>query len=118
MRPLRLTPRKTDMKKVTRKISHLEASDEASCQAFSLDLDVDLTSFSAIQSVDKAFIGSAHYLGLYPFWNTEYKYELRPASPKARRAVHHALLSKGKKLSAKSASIKKIIETTLSACSD
>jgi hypothetical protein len=106
------------MKKVTREIIHLETSDEVLCQTNSLDLDVDFTSFSAIQSLDKTFVGSAHYLGLYPFWNTEYKYELRPASPKARRAVHHALLSKGKKLSAKSASIKKIIEATLSAYSD
>ena len=106
------------MKKVTRKISYVEASDEASCFTSPLNLDADLTAYSAVQNLDESFVGSAHYLGLYPFWNTEYKYELRPASPKARRAVHHALLSKGKKLSAKSASIKKIIETTLSACSD
>lgn len=106
------------MKKVTRKISYLEASDGGSCITNPLSLDADLTAFSAIQNLDESFVGSAHYLGLFPFWNTEYKYELRPASPKARRAVHHALLSKRKKLSGKSPSIKKIIETTLSALND
>ena len=106
------------MKKVTRKISFLETGHDSYPELTPLSLGADLTAFSAIQDLDKSFVGSTHYLGLFPFWNVEYKYELRDVSPKARQAVHHELLRKGKKLSGKSPSIKKIIEKTLSALND
>ena len=80
----------------------------------SVDLETDFTAYSAILGLDKNFVGTSHYMGLFPFWNQAYKYDLRDASPKARQAVHRALLASGKKINGKSAAIKKIIATVLS----
>lgn len=102
------------MEKVTKSITYLETNFDASAEKNHLDLEADFTAFSAIQSLDKKFVGTPHYMGMFPFWNVEYKFDLRDASPKARQAVHRALLASGKKVNGKSAAIKKIIATVLS----
>ena len=109
------TNKNKKMEKVTKSITYLETNFDASGEKNHLDLQADFTAFSAIQSLDKKFVGTPHYLGMFPFWNVEYKHiGLRDASPKARQAVHRALLASGKKVSGKSAAIKKIIATVLS----
>ena len=103
------------MEKVTKSITYLETNFDASGEKNHLDLQADFTAFSAIQSLDKKFVGTPDYLGMFPFWKVEYKHiGLRDASPKARQAVLRALLASGKKVSGKSAAIKKIIATVLS----
>lgn len=44
---------------------------------------------------EKTLIGSPDYLGLAYFWNHEYRFHLREASPKQRKAVHDAFLAAG-----------------------
>jgi hypothetical protein len=101
------------MEKVTKSITYMETVFDALLEKDSVDLETDFTAYSAILGLDKNFVGTSHYMGLFPFWHHEYKFDLRDASPKARQAVHRTLLLSGKKLSGKSAAIKKIIETVL-----
>lgn len=103
------------MEKVTKSITYLETDSDTSAEKNKLYIKADFTAFSALQSLDKTFVGTPHYIGLFPFWNTEYKYiGLRDATPRVRQAVHNALLARGEKPSGKSAAIQKIIETVLS----
>jgi hypothetical protein len=101
------------MEKVTKSVTYMETVFDALLEKDSVDLETDFTAYSAILGLDKNFVGTSHYMGLFPFWNQAYKYDLRDASPKARQAVHRTLLLNGKKVSSKSPAIKKIIETVL-----
>jgi len=47
---------------------------------------------TALFALDKNFIGTPDYLGLAPFWNTEYKHDLRDLTVDLKVKVHQALL--------------------------
>lgn len=52
----------------------------------------DLTSKArnGLWELDDKYVDTDDYMGIAYFWNIEYKWELRDASPKLRRKVHAA----------------------------
>jgi hypothetical protein len=53
-------------------------------------LNLPTAASSALWDLDEKFIGTDNYMGVAFFWSIEYKWWLREASPKVRRAVHAA----------------------------
>ena len=49
----------------------------------------------AIYKLDKAFVGTEHYMGVAYFWNYEYRYPMRDATVATRKAVHAKMLAAG-----------------------
>jgi len=68
----------------------------------------------AVTDLDISFIGTPEYMGFAYFWNLEYKFVMRDASPAQRRAVHEAFLKDGLELAGESpehaAIIKKLVK--------
>ena len=62
---------------------------------------------------EKNLVGTPDYLGLAFFWNHAYKFHLREASPKQRKAVHDAFLSAGLTLDGASSEHAAIVEKHL-----
>ena len=52
--------------------------------------------------LDETFIGTDNYMGLAYFWNTEYKHDMRSATPLQRVEVHNAFTEFGLDLDGKS----------------
>ena len=60
-----------------------------------------ITTFEAyikIQKVDEKFVGTEHYLGVYWFWNYDFRHVLRDATYSQRRRVHKGFLKAGLKV--------------------
>jgi hypothetical protein len=53
-------------------------------------LNLPTAASNALWALDEKFIGTENYMGVAYFWSLEYKWWLRDASPKVRRAVHEA----------------------------
>lgn len=51
--------------------------------------------FIAVNALDEGLVGTPDYLGLAYWWNHEYKYTLRDATPTQRKAAHDAILAAG-----------------------
>jgi hypothetical protein len=67
-------------------------------KAYSLNLNVIThEAFCAMYNLDKTFIGTVNYMGLYPFWlpACSAKWWLRDASNSQLRRVHAILLEQG-----------------------
>ena len=59
---------------------------------------IHITSFDAyvkVQALDGTFINTPNYLGVYWFWNYEFRHYLRDASYAQRRRVHAAFIKAG-----------------------
>jgi hypothetical protein len=63
-------------------------------------LSVPLTTKASciLNALDQGLVGTPEYLGIAYFWASEYKHELRAATPKQRKAVHDAILAAGLRL--------------------
>ena len=61
---------------------------------YNLRID-NLNNFSAINNLDKGFIGTDDYLGIAYFWGQEVKHWLRAFTPCQRQNVHKELLKSG-----------------------
>ena len=67
----------------------------------------------AILGLDAAFVGTADYMGMAPFWNQEYKHCMRPASYRQRQRAHAAMLKAGLPVSGVSDQHLEIIERAI-----
>jgi hypothetical protein len=61
---------------------------------YNLRID-NLNNFSAINNLDKSFIGTDDYLGIAYFWGHGVKHWLREFTPCQRQNVHKELLKSG-----------------------
>jgi hypothetical protein len=61
---------------------------------YNLRID-NLNNFSAINNLDKGFIGTDDYLGIAYFWGHGVKHWLREFTPCQRQNVHKELLKSG-----------------------
>ena len=52
-----------------------------------------MAQFSAIQKLDKSYVGTSNYMGLAYFWDHEVKHWLRDATPFQRVKVHKAFIA-------------------------
>ena len=55
-----------------------------------------------LQGLDSEFAGTEDYMGLWYFWNHEYRHYMRDASPYHRKLVHNAFMKAGLDISGKS----------------
>ena len=51
--------------------------------------------FCIMLRIDHALVGTPDYMGLAYWWDHEYKFDLREATPKQRKKAHDALLAAG-----------------------
>ena len=58
-----------------------------------LVFNFDMAQFSAIQKLDKSYIGTSNYMGLAYFWDHEVKHGLRDATPLQRVKVHKLFMA-------------------------
>lgn len=64
----------------------------------------------ALLSIDRAFVGTPHYMGLAYFWHYDYRHYLRDAKPRKRVRIHNAFLDAGLGLGDSSAAHEAIIQ--------
>ncbi len=79
----------------------------------SLRLQATNRAWFAILGLDAAFVGTADYMGMAPFWNREYKHCMRPASYRQRQRAHSAMLKAGLPVCGVSDQHLKIIERAI-----
>ena len=62
---------------------------------YKMDLifNYDMAQFSAIQKLDKSYVGTSNYMGLAYFWDLEVKHWLRDATPFQRVKVHKSFIT-------------------------
>jgi hypothetical protein len=68
-----------------------------------------MKAFEKLNAIDKQFVGTSEYMGIYWFWNYEFRHVMRDATPEKRKKVHDAFLSAKLKVDGNSEQHKKII---------
>ena len=68
-----------------------------------------INAFKKLNAIDKKFVGTPNYMGIYWFWNYEFRHVMRDATPEKTKKVHDAFLSAKLEVSGNSEQHKKII---------
>lgn len=66
-----------------------------------------------LYELDEKFIGTANYMGIAFFWNYNYRFDLRDATPTERKRVHLAFIKAGLKVNQSSDAHLSIINKTI-----
>ena len=101
--------------KVASGLRHIKAcvGPEPSNNHECLRVQANSRAYIAIMWLDAAFVGTADYMGMAPFWNQEYRRYMREASNRQRQRAHSAMLKAGLNVSGVSDQHLEIIERAI-----